>query len=141
MKKSIVFLILLAAFLLFSCGTTEEAVVEPAFDMTKLNEALKAAFGSRDKADSIKASVAVKEDYAAAAALFETAENAKGSENFIDSLKAYIDATLMFDDVYKKAEVKKTKADTEMTDLNSVMEEVQRKAQAEVEIEEKSEEM
>jgi hypothetical protein len=75
-----------------------------------LADAQKATDASRKAADDLKASVAVKDDYAAADAVYQRALSEKGAGDIASASKDFADAGTQFDAVAKTAQQKKDAA-------------------------------
>jgi hypothetical protein len=119
-KRFVLFLIVACIALLVSCGTTSEAAIEvvepipsePAVDLTEVRARAAAA---RENALSIKADVAVKNDFDNAVRIFDTAETAA------DPVAAFLDAERLFTEAYNQA---KTLRDAAMAELEKANNEI-----------------
>ena len=114
MKK---ILLILISIVLFSCASApeqpvEEPVKEEVKETMSVTELRNKAYSAMEKALSIKANVAVKEDYAAAEKMFNDAEalDASNPESAAKAALIYMDAETAFNSVYDKAAEKKENA-------------------------------
>jgi hypothetical protein len=102
MKKNIAaFFIVLYFLMLFSCATSSGTTTEivSSGNTVNMNDARARAETARDKALTIKADVAVKDDFSSAMNIFETAETSA------DPVAAYLDAEKLFVETYDKAKI------------------------------------
>lgn len=70
----------------------------------------------RQAADELKAPVAVKEQYAAAASVYDRAVAARDAGNFQEALKLLDEAEKLFEAVYAEARAKKQRAEQSMSE-------------------------
>jgi 3-oxoacyl-[acyl-carrier protein] reductase len=75
----------------------------------------------RDRASGIKAQVAVKDEYAAALALFDQAETARNSKDYESSFALYDKATSAFSAAYAHAKAKMDGARDELSSLDDAL--------------------
>jgi len=81
----------------------------------------KASEAERERATGIKSEVAVKEDYAAAAALHEKAESANASKDYEASARLYDQAAGAFGRAYARAKAKMDGAKGEIDSLDAAL--------------------
>ena len=119
MKK---ILLVLASVLLFSCASApekpveEETVIEEVQKPISITEIRNKAYSAMEKALSIKANVAVKDDYKAAEKMFNDAEalDASNPEAAAKASLIYLDAETAFNTVYDTAYEKRENARKEL---------------------------
>jgi hypothetical protein len=83
---------------------------------------------AKKSADDLKASVAVKDDYAKAQAVYDRALAAKAAGDLATATKDFEDARVLFEAVAKVAKEKRDKALTASTDLDKALEDSAAKA-------------
>jgi hypothetical protein len=83
---------------------------------------------AKKAADDLKASVAVKDDYAKAQAVYDRALAAKAAGDLATATKDFEDARVLFEAVAKVAKEKRDKALTASTDLDKALEDSAAKA-------------
>ncbi len=115
MKKFFVIIPLIA--LLISCGTTSGTTEKPGDTVVTLSDAKARAMSAIDKAKSIKADVAVKDEFNQAMQVFNNAESSAEA----DAIKLYLQAEGLFTDAYNKAKVMR---DAALDQLNKAKTEI-----------------
>ena len=133
MKK---ILLILISIVLFSCASApeqpvEEPVKEEVKETMSVTELRNKAYSAMEKALSIKANVAVKEDYAAAEKMFNDAEalDASNPESAAKAALIYMDAETAFNSVYDKAAEKKENALKELEKAKEDIKAVEKEAE------------
>jgi hypothetical protein len=81
----------------------------------------KNSMAEMDRAQGIKAEVAVKDEYAAALALYARAESSQAAKDYDSSASLYDRAATAFDSAYKHAKVKMDTAKGELDSLDSAI--------------------
>lgn len=118
MKK---ILLVLASVMLFSCASApekpvEEETVKEVPEKLSITEIRNKAYSAMEKALSIKANIAVKDDYKAAEKMFNDAEalDASNPEAAARASLIYLDAETAFNTVYDAAYEKRENARKEL---------------------------
>ncbi len=135
MKK---ILLILLSIILFSCASApekpveEEPVAEEVKEKVSITEIRNKAYSAMEKALSIKANVAVKEDYAQAEKMFNDAEalDASDPEAAAKAALIYLDAETAFNTVYEKAYEKRENALKELEMAKNEIKAVEEEAEA-----------
>ncbi len=108
---------------------TENTPAATAIDRTKVTEAKNSADSARFEAENAKAPKAAKEEYEAAAALYEKGVQLEEEENLEDAYEAYTAAESGFKKAVETAEMRKQEALKAMNEADTAISSVEKNAQ------------
>jgi len=102
-------------------------VARKGFEYTAGNNRQKTE-AEKEKADGIKASVAVKDDYAQALAVYEEGVQKQDAQDFEGAAENFAQAETLFSGAYLLAQEKRDRAEAALKDLETARNEGERKA-------------